>query len=203
MHEIEHAGRRGVAEERLNLLSQFLVAATGLRQKRRPRLRRFPARVVKPLDVLPTVRRHARWDPRPILLLNCDGPRSIALFSLVVAFFLDGNSWGSRRRVNMHREATDNDGRRRHSVIDWRGFLGRARAIAAAGLVPPHSGIGGHGGPVQGARAGRYRAPKLGAEPGSCAPAPLGPRLEGAADGPRRSPQPRLGASETQYPVHG
>ena len=34
----------------------------------------------------------------------------------------------------MHREATDNDGRRRHSVIDRRGFLGRAGAIAAAGL---------------------------------------------------------------------
>src|SRR5687767_12888449 len=28
MHEIEHAGRRGVGEERLNLLLQFLVAAT-------------------------------------------------------------------------------------------------------------------------------------------------------------------------------
>ena len=34
----------------------------------------------------------------------------------------------------MRCKATDNDGRRRHSVIDRRGFLGRAGAIAAAGL---------------------------------------------------------------------
>ena len=34
----------------------------------------------------------------------------------------------------MHREATDNDGRRRHFVIDRRGFLRRTGAIAAAGL---------------------------------------------------------------------
>ena len=31
-------------------------------------------------------------------------------------------------------EATDNNGRRRHSVIDRRGFLERTAAIAAAGL---------------------------------------------------------------------
>jgi hypothetical protein len=34
----------------------------------------------------------------------------------------------------MRHEATDNDGRRRHFVIDRRGFLGRTAAIAAAGL---------------------------------------------------------------------
>ena len=34
----------------------------------------------------------------------------------------------------MHREATDNDGRRRHFVIGRRGFLWRTGAIAAAGL---------------------------------------------------------------------
>ena len=80
----------------------------------------------------------------------------------------------------MHREATDNDGRRRHSVINRRGFLGRTGAIAAAGLGaaafgdsrPMAARPGGQGRTLSsvsvGSRARILRTCSAGAEAGRC-----------------------------------